>query len=236
MRNSLQLLAQASSGDPTAEEQMLQENSGLIRSVVRRFSGHGVDTDDLYQLGCIGFIKAVRGFDFTYNTQFSTYAVPKIAGEIRRYLRDDGTLKVSRELYERAIRIKTAQSHLQLSLGRDPTLTELAAETGLEVDEIAEAELSQEAPTSLQAETEDGCTLENVLASDHTEEQLIENICLREQIARLEKMEKEVIFLRFYRGFTQERCARILGISQVQVSRLEKRALAHLREYLRPQP
>ena len=232
MTSSLQLLAQASSGDAAAEETMLLENLALIRSIVRRFSGRGVDDEDLYQLGYIGFIKAVRGFDFTYGTQFSTYAVPKIAGEIRRYLRDDGSIKVSRELYERAGRISAARSRLQAVLGREPGLSELSAETGLDINEIAEAELSRETPTSLQAETEDGSTLESMLASNQTEEQLIEHISLRQQIEQLEEIEREVIFLRFYRGFTQERCARILAISQVQVSRLEKRALQHLRERL----
>lgn len=236
MTSSLQLLAQASMGDAAAEETVLLNNLALIRSIVRRFSGRGADAEDLYQLACIGFIKAVRGFDFTYGTQFSTYAVPKIAGEIRRYLRDDGFIKVSRELYERAGRISAAQSRLQASLGREPSLSELSAETGLDIAEIAEAELSRETPASLQAETEEGYTLESVLASDQTEEQIIEHISLRQQIEQLETAEREVILLRFYRGFTQERCARILAISQVQVSRLEKRAISHLRERLRPLP
>ena len=235
MTNAGWVLAQANSGDTAAEEKVLLENLPLIRSIVRRFCGCGADAEDLYQLACIGFIKAVRGFDFTYGTQFSTYAVPKIAGEIRRYLRDDGSVKVSRELYERSGRIRAAQHKLQVSLGREATLSEISAETGLDAAEIAEAELSREAPLSLQAETEDGCTLESVLASDHTEEQLLEQISLRQQIEQLERTEREVIVLRFYRGFTQERCARILSISQVQVSRLEKRALLHLRERLRPQ-
>lgn len=142
------LLEAAQSGDEEAGERVLQENTGLIWSVVRRYNGRGVETEDLYQLGCIGFLKAVKGFDLTYGTQFSTYAVPKIAGEIRRFLRDDGAIKVSRTLRERSQSIYSAREKLRVQLGREPVLSELAEETGLSVEEIADADLASAAPSA----------------------------------------------------------------------------------------
>ena len=169
------LIARSRAGDRAAGEQLIVENSGLIWSIARRYFGRGVDPDDLYQLGCLGFLKAVEGYDTTFGTQFSTYAVPKIAGEIRRFLRDDGSVKVSRE---------------------------------------------------------DGFTLENVLTDSDTEEQLVERIALREAIGKLPEREALVINLRYFHGLTQERVARVLQVSQVQVSRIEKKALGHLREMM----
>ena len=229
MNERFQLLQRAREGDENACEQALLENSGLIWSIVRRYCGRGVDTDDLYQLGCLGFLKAVRGFDPEYGTQFSTYAVPKIAGEIRRFLRDDGAVKVSRTLRERAQMILSARQMLMQRLGREPALSELAEETGLAPEEIAQAEIAVETPESLQAEREDGLTLEGTLGTDAPEESLVESIALRQQIDCLPEREKMVILLRFYKGLTQEQSARILGVSQVQVSRLERKALEKLR-------
>lgn len=231
--DKLAMLDRAQSGDSEACGRMLEENSGLIWSVVRRYYGCGAEPEDLYQLGCIGFIKAVKGFDVTYGTQFSTYAVPKIAGEIRRFLRDDGPLKVGRSVRERGQTIWTARQRLRHTLGREPRLSEVAAETGLDAEEIAAAELATIAPESLQQETADGLTLESVLGTEAPEESLVEKIALREAIKALPEREKETIYLRFFKCLTQERTARILGVSQVQVSRLERRAVARLRESLR---
>ncbi len=228
-----ELIRSAQAGSQDAKEQLVVENSGLIWSVARRYFGRGVDPDDLYQLGCVGFLKAVAGFDPDYGTQFSTYAVPKIAGEIRRFLRDDGAVKVSRGVKERAATVKLARSRLTGSLGREPTLSELAAETGFTVEEIASAETATAAAESIQRESGDeGFTLEAVLTDGNQEERLIERIALREAIERLEERERMVIELRFFHGLTQERTARILGVSQVQVSRIEKRALQTLRSYI----
>ena len=232
MNERFQLLQRAREGDQNACEQALLENSGLIWSIVRRYCGRGVDMDDLYQLGCLGFIKAVRGFDPEYGTQFSTYAVPKIAGEIRRFLRDDGAVKVSRTLRERAQMILSARQMLMQRLGREPALSELAEETGLAPEEIAQAEIAVETPESLQAEREDGLTLEGTLGTEAPEEALVESIALRQQIECLPEREKMVILLRFYKGLTQEQSARILGVSQVQVSRLERKALGKLRQQM----
>lgn len=232
MEMTLDLLEAARDGDKEANEKVLLENRGLIWSVVRRYYGRGVDPDDLYQLGCIGFIKAVKGFDITYGTQFSTYAVPKIAGEIRRFLRDDGPVKVSRTLRERAQTIGAAREKLRAQLGREPQLSELAELVGLSVQEIAEADVAVTAPESLQRETAEGLTLENALASEDSEDAMVENIVLRSCIDDLPPKERMTIVLRHFRGFTQEQTARVLGVSQVQISRLERRALQKLREQM----
>ena len=224
------LLEAARGGDSAACEQVLLENNGLIWSVVRRYYGRGVEPDDLYQLGCLGFLKAVQGFDPQFGTQFSTYAVPKIAGEIRRFLRDDGPVKVSRGLKERGTAIRAARGRLSAQLGREPTLSELAEETGLTPEEIAAADTAAEPVISLQSETgEGGLTLEGMLTSGGEEEGLVERITLRSAIAGLPEREQQVLVLRYYRGMTQMNTARVLGVSQVQVSRLERRALERLR-------
>ena len=171
------LLEAAHNGDNEACERMLEENAGLIWSIVRRYYGRGVDPEDLYQLGCLGFLKAVRGFDTAYGCQFSTYAVPKIAGEIRRFLRDDGAVKVSRGVKERGTAIRTARDRLTHLLGREPTLSELSEETGLEPEEIAAAEEANLPVASLQMETGDGgFTLESVLGTEGMEEGVVEKI------------------------------------------------------------
>ena len=232
LRTAPELLKAAAQGDEQACEQMLRENSGLIRSIVRRYYGRGVEPDDLYQLGCLGFIKAIKGFDFAFGTQFSTYAVPKIAGEIRRFLRDDGAIKVSRSMREQAATIFAAREKLKNTLGREPALSELSEETGFNAEEIAQCELAVAAPDSLQRETGDGLTLEGMLGGESPEDGLIERIALREAIDELPEREKMTILLRFFKGLTQEQAARLLGVSQVQVSRLERRALEKLRASL----
>ena len=232
MSELLTLLDRAQNGDNDACQQVLTENVGLIWSIVKRYSGCGVDTDDLYQLGCIGFIKAVKGFDLTYGTQFSTYAVPKIAGEIRRFLRDDGSVKVGRSLREKGQTLFYTRERLRHTLGREPQLSEWAQETGMTVEEVAAVELANGPLESLQQETIDGLTLESTLGTDSPEEGMVEKIALREAIDSLPERERITILLRFFRGMTQEQTARILKVSQVQVSRLERKGLAKLREIL----
>lgn len=228
------LIRQAQDGDRAAAETLVQENSGLIWSVAKRFFGRGTEPDDLYQLGCVGFVKAVRDFDTEYGTRFSTYAVPKISGEIRRFLRDDGAVKVSRGLKERAALIRSARSGLEQQFGREPTLSELAAETALTPEEIASAETAVGPAESLQRESGDeNFSLEQVLGDYGQEERLVERFALDEAIGRLPEREQMVIGLRFFHGLTQDRTSRVLGISQVQVSRLERRALTQLREELK---
>ena len=228
--STLELLRAAQQGDRDACEQAVLENNGLIWSIVRRYYGRGVEPDDLYQLGCLGFLKAVQGFDFSYGTCFSTYAVPKIAGEIRRFLRDDGSVKVGRAIREQAQTLYSKREQLRHDLGREPALSELAEATGLSVEEIAQVELATDSPESLQRETADGLTLEGMLGTDAPEEGLVERIALREAIDQLPEKERMTILLRYFKGLTQERTARVLGVSQVQISRLERRGLARLRE------
>lgn len=233
MLGAASLLEAACGGDNDACERLMEENAGLIWSIVRRYYGRGVDPEDLYQLGCLGFLKAVRGFDPAYGCQFSTYAVPKISGEIRRFLRDDGAVKVSRGVKERAMAIRLARDRLGHSLGREPTLSELAEETGFEPEEIAAADEASLPVTSLQMEAgEDGFTLENVLGTDGMEESVVERLALRGAIDSLPEREKQVIFLRYYKNLTQDRTAKVLGVSQVQVSRIERKAVEHLRAKL----
>lgn len=233
MRAQAELINGAQQGDERALERMVEENSGLIWSVARRFFGRGAEPDDLYQLGCVGFIKAVHGFAPGYGTQFSTYAVPKIAGEIRRFLRDDGGVKVSRGVKERAVRIKAARAKLEQRLGREPALSEIAEETGLEPEEIAAAETATGQIESLSRETgDDGFTLEQMIGDYTQEERMLEHVALREAISRLSDREKSVISLRFFHGMTQDRAAKVLGVSQVQVSRIERRAIKAMREFM----
>ena len=228
-----QLILRAQAGEKDATETLVVENSGLIWSIARRFFGRGVDPDDLYQLGCVGFLKAISGFDLQFGTQFSTYAVPKISGEIHRFLRDDGAVKVSRSIKEQAAQIKMARQRLTTQLGREPVLSELAEETGFTPEEIATAETATASTESIQKQTgEEGFSLEAVLSTGEQEEDLIEAISLRQAIDKLAPREKAVIDLRFFRGMTQDKVSKILGVSQVQVSRIEKKALAELRKYI----
>jgi RNA polymerase sporulation-specific sigma factor len=226
-----ELIASSQAGDERAKELLVTENTGLIWSVTRRFLGRGVDADDLYQLGCIGFLKAIDGFNLEYGTQFSTYAVPKIAGEIRRFLRDDGAVKVSRSIKEQAVVISNNRNKLIGLLGREPTLHELSFHTGLTVEEIAITENAMGGVESIhQTCGEDGFSLENVLTDTESEEKMIERLALRQAIAKLPDREKIVISLRFFHGLTQQRVASIMEVSQVQISRIEKKAIERLRE------
>ena len=218
--------------DPACDEQMVRDNAALIWSVVRRFLGRGVEADDLYQLGCIGFLKALRGFDPSYGTQLSTYAVPKIAGEIKRFLRDDGLVKVSRGMKEQGARITQARIALERELGREPRLSELSAATGLDAAEIASCEQAGLHAFSFDTVlTDDGFSLADVLGEDNNE-QMVEHLALREALARLPELMRAVVALRYFRDMTQQKTAALLGISQVQVSRLEKRAITEIRRYL----
>lgn len=227
-----ELLEAARAGDREACTRILEENAGLIWSVVRRFYGRGAEPDDLYQLGCLGFLKAIQGFDDAYGTQFSTYAVPKIAGEIRRFLRDDGPVKVSRGVKERSAAVYAARTRLTAALGREPALSELAENIGLPPEEIAAAETAAAPVASLQMETAEGFTLESVLGEDGMEDNVVERVALRSAIDGLPERERQVILLRFYRNLTQDRTARVLGVSQVQVSRVERKAIEHLRRLM----
>lgn len=231
MTRTEELITLSQQGDREAGETLIRENSGLIWSVAKRFMGRGTEPEDLYQLGCLGFLKAVEGFDLNFGTQFSTYAVPKIAGEIRRFLRDDGAIKVSRSLKEHANLIRQTRSNLTNIFGREPTIGELSQHTGLTTEEIALAENATAEVESIHRESgEEGFTLENILTDTESEERLVEKIALRQAIAELPERERTVIQLRYFHGLTQDRVAKVLGVSQVQISRIEKKAIQNLRE------
>ena len=233
MTESLKLLRAAKGGDEKAFEQIIKENSGLVWSIVRRFLGRGAEADDLYQLGCVGLIKAIRGFEEDYGNKFSTYAVPKITGEIRRFLRDDGTVKVSRALRESNTKIRNAREKLIMTLGREPYLSELSAETNLSSEEIAQAEYATGTADSLNRITGDeGFTLEEILGTQGIEEKVVESVTLSNAIQKLPERERMIIHLRYYKSLTQDKTAKILKISQVQVSRLERSAISKLRELI----
>ena len=228
-----ELLLRAQEGDKEAKETLVVENTGLIWSVARRYFGRGVDPEDLYQLGCLGFLKAVEGFDLEYGTQFSTYAVPKIAGEIRRFLRDDGAVKVSRTIKEQAAAIKSVRNSLSNALGREPSVQEISRQTGFTPEEIALAETATAATESIQRETgEEGFSLENILTDTESEETMVERLALYQAIERLSEREALVIKMRYFHGLTQQRVAAVLDVSQVQVSRIEKKAISNLKSLL----
>lgn len=233
MNTTEALILAAQAGDPAAGERLITENTGLIWSVARRFLGRGAEADDLYQLGCLGFIKAVEGFDPAFGTQFSTYAVPKIAGEIRRFLRDDGAVKVSRSIKEQASAIKAMRSNLAAALGREPTVQEIARQTGFTPEQIALAENATAGTESIHKQTgEDGFSLENILTDTESEDKMVERIALRQAVEKLPERERTVIRLRYFHSLTQERTAKVLSVSQVQISRIEKKALQKLRELM----
>ena len=230
MNHLEELIRRSQQGDQEAGARLIEENTGLIWSVARRFFGRGAEADDLFQLGCLGFLKAVEGFDLEYGTQFSTYAVPKIAGEIRRFLRDDGAIKVSRSIKEQASAIKIAQNRLSNAMGREPSVQEIADQTGLTIEQIAMAETATACIESIQRQSgEDGFSLENILSDTESEESMLERITLRQALSALPEREALVIKLRYFHGLTQDRVSKVLGVSQVQVSRIEKKALNDLR-------
>ena len=237
MSELLTLLDRAQNGDNDACQQVLTENVGLIWSIVKRYSGCGVDTDDLYQLGCIGFIKAVKGFDLTYGTQFSTYAVPMILGEVRRYLRDNNSIRVSRSLRDTAYKAIYAKEGLMRKNSKEPTINEIAEEIGISKEEITYALDAIQSPVSLYEPvyTDGGDPLyvmDQISDKKNLESNWVEEISLNEAMKRLPERERHIIDMRFFEGKTQTEVAEEIHISQAQVSRLEKNALKAMRNYL----
>lgn len=232
-----ELIARAQTGDAVARDQLVEGNLRLVRSLVGRFGSTGADPEDLFQLGCIGLLKAVDRFDLSFDVRFSTYAVPLILGEIRRYLRDDGPLRVSRSLKQLAGQARKTEEQLAAQLGREPTVAELAQATGVSTDVLVEALEGARAPASIHQTVHQGdgepIYLVDQLASDLDREgQVVNRVLLREGISSLEPREQRVLFLRFFRDKTQAEVAAMLGCSQVQVSRLERRALEQIRRFV----
>ena len=233
-----ELFRRIKEGDEEARELYIKGNLRLVLSVIKRFSNNNENMDDLFQIGCIGLIKAIDNFDTTLNVKFSTYAVPMIIGEIRRYLRDNNSIRVSRSLRDIAYRAIYAKESYMKSNLKEPTIAEIAKEIGIEKEMIVYAMDAIQNPVSLfePVYTEGGDTLyvmDQISDKKNKEETWVENLSLREAINRLNKRERHIIDLRFYEGKTQMEVAQEIGISQAQVSRLDKNALKTMRNYLR---
>ena len=234
-----ELFRRIKNGDEQARELYIKGNLRLVLSVIRRFQNSSENADDLFQIGCIGLIKAIDNFDTTLQVKFSTYAVPMIIGEIRRYLRDNNSIRVSRSLRDIAYKAIYTRENYMKQLLKEPTVTEIAQEIGIEKEMIVYALDAIQNPVSLfePVYTEGGDTLyvmDQISDKKNKEERWIENLALREAMQRLNSREKHIIELRFYEGKTQMEVAQEIGISQAQVSRLEKNALKSMRNYLRP--
>lgn len=237
MDETMTLIDRAHQGDKEARDQLVLDNMGLIWSIVRRFQGRGAEMEDLFQIGSIGLLKDIDKFDLSYEVRFSTYAVPMITGEIKRFLRDDGMIKVSRSLKEMGIKARAAREALTYSLGREPTVEEIAQKIGASKEEVAASmEAGAEVESlykSVQKQDESGlCLMDKIEDQNQDHEKLLNHMVLEELIEQLGDKEKEIILRRYYENQTQTEIAKALNISQVQVSRLEKRILRQMREKL----
>ncbi len=237
MDQTIELIAKAQEGDELAKEQLVEENVGLIWSLVRRFVNRGYDLEDLFQVGSIGLIKSIDKFDFSFGVRFSTYAVPMILGEIKRFLRDDGMIKVSRSLKEVAYKAKRQKEELVKELDREPTIYEIAAGLDMEVEEIVLAMEANTEVDSLQSIIHQGegrpVTLSDKVDQSPKEQQnIVDRIMLGDLINELKPVEKQIIMFRYFQDRTQTEIGELLGISQVQVSRIEKRVLNYMRRII----
>ncbi|MCL1843602.1 MAG: RNA polymerase sporulation sigma factor SigF [Defluviitaleaceae bacterium] len=234
MSPTLELIARAQEGDSEATEQLIKENSGLIWSVVKKFAKRGYEPDDLYQIGAIGLLKCIRKFDSSFDVKFSTYAIPMIIGEIKRFLRDDGMIKVSRPMKELATKARYNTEMLTAKLGRAPTINELAAEIGASTEELIVATEASHDVESLHATIYQGdgspiFLIDKVAQTSDNSEQAVNILALKQLIERLKPKERQVIILRYFRDKTQMEVAKAIGVSQVQVSRIEKKVLQTLK-------
>ena len=233
----MELLQRAHDGDKEARDRLVMENIGLVWSIVKRFSGRGCETEDLFQIGSIGLLKAIDNFDLSMDVKLSTYAVPMITGEIRRFLRDDGMIKVSRPLKELAMKIYSARERMEFSLGWEPTIEELAGQVGVSREEVA---ASLEAGAEVESlyrpvgkkDDGNGCLLDKLAEKSSENEKVLDKIVVKELLSGLGRQEQEIIIRRYFENQTQTKIAEDLHISQVQVSRLEKKILRQLREKL----
>ena len=234
--NSVEAIKKAQSGDKYEMERMIRDNNGLIWSIVKRFNGRGYDLEDLYQIGCMGFIKSIKRFDTNYDVKLSTYAVPYMIGEIKRYIRDDGPVKVSRSIKDLGIKIRELQREKMNKQGKEPKIQEIAKELKVDLDDVI---LAMEATNSVESiegtkhiNNKDGksISLLDTLSTENNEEESITNkLAIGQLIKDLKDREKEIILLRYYKEKTQAQVAKILGVSRVQVSRLERKILDNMK-------
>lgn len=239
MDDTIKLIRMAHDGDKEARESLVMNNVGLVWSIVRHFSGRGYDLEDLFQIGSIGLLKAIDKFNLDFDVKFSTYAVPMITGEIKRFLRDDGMIKVSRSIKELGMRVRSARERMSYELGREPNLEELAAAVGASREEVAASmEAAAEVESIYKAvgsgDDQNLCLLDKIQDEDEAEERLMNQMVLKELLLKLSEKDRDIIIRRYYDNQTQSQIAADLNISQVQVSRLEKKILRQMREYMNP--
>ena len=237
MEHTLALIGRAHQGDKEARDTLFEENTGLIYSVARRFLGRGVEMEDLFQIGSIGLLKAVDKFDPAFEVRFSTYAIPMILGELKRFFRDDGMIKVSRSIKENQHRVYLAREKIEKELGREPSLKEIAEMLGMPPEEVAmtldsAAEVESLYRTVYQSEGTDISLIDKIPEKENAEEHLLNRIFLEDILGKLESSDRKLIYMRYFQDMTQTQVAERLGVSQVQVSRMEKRILGKLRQNL----
>ena len=238
MEHTLALIGRAHQGDKEARDTLFEENTGLIYSVARRFLGRGVEMDDLFQIGSIGLLKAVDKFDPAFEVKFSTYAIPMILGELKRLFRDDGMIKVSRSIKENQHRVYLAREKIEKELGREPSLKEIAEMLEMPPEEVAmtmdsAAEVESLYRTVYQSEGTDISLIDKIPEKENAEEHLLNRIFLEEILGKLESSDRKLLYMRYFQDQTQTQIAEQLGVSQVQVSRMEKRILKKLRSLYR---
>ena len=237
MDHTIVLIQKSHEGDKEARARLVEENTGLVWCVVKRFYNRGVEMEDLFQIGTIGLLKAIDKFDLNYDVKFSTYAVPMITGEIKRFLRDDGMIKVSRSLKELSYKAYLCREKLQERFGREPSVTELAGELGVEPEELmaaldASSEVESLHKPIYQSDGQEVSLMDRLPWRAEPEEEILDHLLLKELLGGLEKEERQLIYLRYFADRTQAQAGKELGISQVQVSRLEKKILKSMREQL----
>ena len=233
MLENSELLKRLEKGDESAKELLIENNMGLVYSIINKLDNRMYEREDLVQIGAIGLIKAVDKFDTSYNVQFSTYAVPMILGEIKRFLRDDGAIKVSRSVKEAALKGRRCRDKLEKQLGRTPTIGEISAECGIASDILMEAFEASVPPESLQAATvegEENLTLMGLVSGEDEENELVDKLLIKDSLNHLTDRERNIIIMRYYKGKTQTEIAERIGVSQVQISRIEKKALMKMRD------
>lgn len=238
MEHTLALIGRAHQGDKEARDTLFEENTGLIYSVVRRFLGRGVEMEDLFQIGSIGLLKAVDKFDPAFEVKFSTYAIPMILGELKHFFRDDGMIKVSRSIKENQHRVYLAREKIEKELGREPSFKEIAEMLGMPPEEVAmtmdsAAEVESLYRTVYQSEGTDISLIDKIPEKENAEEHLLNRIFLEEILGKLESSDRKLLYMRYFQDQTQTQIAEQLGVSQVQVSRMEKRILKKLRSLYR---
>ena len=235
MDHTIALIQQSHEGDKKAREQLVQENVGLIWCVVKRFYGRGAEPEDLFQIGSTGLLKAIDKFDLSFDVKFSTYAVPMISGEIKRFLRDDGMIKVSRTLKELSVRILRAREELTASMEREPTIEELSQYLHVEKEEIVQAMEAGGEVESIykpihQKEGSEIRLMDKLEEEERQEEKILDHMLLQQLLKTLNKEERQLIYMRYFQDKTQSAVGKVMGISQVQVSRMEKRIMENLRQ------